>query len=112
MELAAAGIVCSIIFLLFAKETRSTGVSTAKPQAVSVLPARMSTEEIVMHYETHLPGTHLPRALFWHVVGIASVLGMRDFAGVATLTLASIYLQKVFAYSPKQAGLAVGLMML
>jgi MFS family permease len=72
----------------------------------------MSTEEIVIRYETHQAGLHLPRPLFWRVVGIASVLGMRDFAGVATLTLASIYLQRVFAYSPRQAGLAVGLMML
>lgn len=82
------------------------------PENVAVLPARLSTEEIVLAYEPHTPGTHLPRPLFYRVLGIASVLGMRDFAGVAAMTLASIYLQKAFGYSPKQAGLAVGLMML
>jgi MFS family permease len=118
VELGAAGIAFGIIFLLFAKETRTKPQERAEPpfdqahDMQSVLPSRMSTEEIVVRYEPHLPGAHLPRALFWRVVAIGSVLGLRDFAGVAAMTLASIYLQKAFHYSPKQAGLAVGLMML
>jgi MFS family permease len=50
--------------------------------------------------------------LRWHIAKIAAVLGCRDFAGVASLTLASIYLQKAHSYSPKQAGFTIGAMML
>jgi MFS family permease len=46
------------------------------------------------------------------VIAIASVLGCRDFAGVATLSLASIYLQKAHGLTPKQTGFIIGAMML
>jgi MFS family permease len=121
VELGAAGVICAILFLIFARETRTRAdlqrmkhlnSASADSSPVAILPAQMSTEEIVMRYEAHPPGIHLSRSLFWRVVGIGSTLGMRDFAGVGTITLSSIYLQKAFAYSPKHAGLAVGLMML
>jgi hypothetical protein len=58
------------------------------------------------------PKVHLPPPLRWRIAGIAAVLGCRDFAGVASMTLASIYLQKAHGYSAKQAGFTIGAMML
>lgn len=52
------------------------------------------------------------RALRWRMVGIAAVLAGRDFAGIASLSLASIYLQKARGLSVGEAGLIVGSMML
>jgi MFS family permease len=46
------------------------------------------------------------------VIAIAAVLGWRDFAGVATSTLVSIYLQKAHGFDVKQTGWIVGGMML
>lgn len=116
VEMGLIGILGAIIFLIFAKEARESRTKRdahgKRREIVSVMPARMSTEEIVPGYESHEAGVHLPRWLFWRVVGIASVLGFRDFAGVAAFSLASIYLQKAHAYTAKQAGLAIGIMML
>ena len=46
------------------------------------------------------------------MVGVALTIGARDFAGLASLTLTSIYLQKAHGYSVAEAGLVVGSMML
>lgn len=46
------------------------------------------------------------------VLAIAMVLGWRDFAGIATMTLVSLYLQNAHGYDVKRAGLVVGTMML
>lgn len=54
----------------------------------------------------------LGSTLRWRIVGIATVLAGRDFAGIATISLASIYLQKARGLSVAQAGLIVGSMML
>jgi MFS family permease len=53
-------------------------------------------------------GPKLSRA----VVAMAAVLCWRDFAGVATISLASIYLQKACGQSVEAAGFIVGAMML
>ena len=54
----------------------------------------------------------LGRALRWRMVGIAAVLAGRDFAGIASLSLASLYLQKARGLSVGEAGLIIGSMML
>ena len=62
---------------------------------------------------------HAPRrsaridpALNRRVMRMASVLMFRDFAGVAGLSLAAIYVRNVFALNVSEAGLFVGVMML
>jgi MFS family permease len=54
----------------------------------------------------------LPPGLRWRMVGVALTIGARDFAGLASLTLTSIYLQKAHGYSVAKAGLVIGSMML
>ncbi|MDP9172985.1 MAG: MFS transporter [Planctomycetota bacterium] len=51
-------------------------------------------------------------ALKRRVLAVAGVLMFRDFAGFATISLASIYVTRCFGMSVQQAGLFVGLMML
>jgi MFS family permease len=88
VEMGLAGIIGGIIFLLVAKEVR-------KPRGAHEAP----------HPE-------LGPTLRNRVLALAGILALRDFAGVAVLSLASIYLQKAHAYSVKQAGFVVGGMML
>jgi MFS family permease len=52
------------------------------------------------------------RKLGWKIASIAAVLGCRDFAGLATISLASIYLQKAHGFDVKRTGFVVGAMML
>lgn len=84
IELGGAGVVAAFIFLLLASE--------AGPSRAKLRPP-------------------LGR-LRWQVTLVAAVLGLRDFAGVASLSLVSIYLQKAMGRNAKQAGLIVGTMML
>ena len=46
------------------------------------------------------------------MLAVAAALACRDFAGVSSLTLASIYLQKAHGMNTRQAGFIVGAMML
>jgi MFS family permease len=88
VEMGLAGIIGGIIFLLVAKEVRkSSGAHDA-------------------------PHPQLGATLRRRVLSIAAVLSMRDFAGVAVLSLASIYLQKAHGYTVKHAGFVIGGMML
>src|SRR5690606_38454644 len=69
------------------------------------------TEDLQLEYEAPQRPA-LTRVLRWRVTMIAMVLGLRDFAGVASITLASVFLQKAHHYSVQQAGFALGIMML
>jgi len=103
-----------VLFLVFAREAPSRlrrkrpavdeHEEQPSPEALASLP-----EPAVLPIE---PGHHLSPATRWKVVLIALTLGFRDFAGVAGLSLASIFLQKAYGYSPRAAGLVVGSMML
>jgi MFS family permease len=86
VEAGVFGIAFGVMFLIVAKEVR-------KPVDRSIHPP-------------------LDRALRLRVFGIATILAGRDFAGVATLSLGSIYLQKALGLSISQAGLILGSMML
>lgn len=118
IEMGAAGLIAGIAFLIFAREAwprhaLSSTDGNGQP-ADAMLPARPSVEAIVTDLRgqsataLHSLGPRL-RRLVW---GIAAVLGCRDFAGVASLSLASIYLQRALHYSADQAGIVVGGMML
>jgi MFS family permease len=86
IEIGLVGILCGFIVLVFAKEV---------PHAAGVRP--------------RVPlGSPLRRL----VILLGPVLGLRDFAGVATSSLVSIYLQKAWNYDAKQAGFVLGAMML
>jgi MFS family permease len=89
VELGIAGLVMGALFLLLAREAR---------QGREGLPR-----------EVHPP---LGKTLRWRVLAIAVVLGCRDFAGVASLSLSSIYFQKAQHRDPKETGLFLGIMML
>jgi MFS family permease len=87
IELGLAGIVVALIFLLIAREA---------PGA------------------EHLRGKRAPldRTLRWRVLALAAVLGCRDFSGVASVSLVSIYLQRALHLDVQVAGFIVGAMML
>jgi MFS family permease len=118
VELGLAGIVVAVIFLLWAREIRPPSPGRkplAKLVGAVALPGRIDMEGQVLAYEpAGAAGVHPPlgRALRGRIIGIALVLGCRDFAGVAGLSLASIYLQKAHRLDVKQAGFIIGAMML
>ena len=59
-------------------------------------------------HKGHTLGPVLRNRMF----AVAAALACRDFAGVSSLTLASIYLQKAHGMNTRQAGFIVGAMML
>jgi MFS family permease len=83
IEMGAAGLVVALLFFLFARE------------ADHGQPKRR---------------TPMGRRLSLGVSFVAAVIGLRDFVGVALLSLGSIYLQKALAKTPAQTGLILGLM--
>src|SRR6185369_8077213 len=79
-----------------------------------MLPGRISVEAIVTQYtgKEQAHGRAMESATRRRVIAIAAILGFRDFAGVASLTAVSLYLQKAHGYDVKHAGFIVGAMML
>jgi len=87
VELGAAGIVVGLLFLLLAKDVRRPrGEDEDHPQMGPTLRNR--------------------------VIALAAVLGCRDFAGVASLSLVGIYLLRAHGLDAKRTGFIVGAMML
>ncbi len=86
VEMAIAGMIVAIIFLIFA--------SHAPASAATTEPRRMDP------------------SLARKVRHVAMVLMFRDFAGVAGLSLAAIYVRNVFGLTVAETGLFVGVMML
>lgn len=88
VEAGVAGFIVGIIFLLVAREAHNVAVSgERKPHPIG-------------------PG------LRGKIARIALVLGCRDFAGLATLSLGSIYLQKAHGLDAKRTGFILGAIML
>ena len=87
LEAGVAGVIIGVIFLLVAREVGWHNSSRGNRQPLD------------------------PR-LRLRVRNLAFVLGCRDFAGIATLSLASIYLQKAHGLDAKRTGFIVGAMML
>jgi MFS family permease len=84
IEMAIAGFIVGIVFLF-------VGADAASP------PKRSKAVDPALNRK---------------VIRLASVLMFRDFAGVAGLTLAAIYVREVFSLNVSEAGLFVGIMML
>jgi MFS family permease len=89
VELGALGLMCGVVFLLLATEA-----------------VQRNGTRIV---EAHPP---LGRALRRRMLAIAATLGCRDFAGISSVSLTGIYLQKAHGMTVQQTGAMVGSMML
>jgi MFS family permease len=89
VELGAAGLIVGAVFMMLAREAPRSEPS-------------------------HRPGRSagLPKGMPLRIAAIGGILGCRDFAGVAGLSLASIYLQKAHGLNAARTGLIVGQMML
>ena len=112
VEAGIFGVACGIVFLLVAKEARRPAMASSSSSSSSSSSAAASASAAASNGD---PGrAHVPMgaALRWRTVGVATVLAGRDFAGIATLSLGSIYLQKARGMSVAQAGLIIGSMML
>jgi MFS family permease len=117
IEIGIAGLVVAILFVLLAREARPNVKFHHAPDVDeddAMLPARISVEAIVTEYtgKDQAHGRAMDPATRRRVIAIAAILGCRDFAGVASLTAVSLYLQKAHGYDVKHAGLIVGAMML
>jgi MFS family permease len=87
IEAGVAGLVIGVIFLFVAREV---GAHVAADRKRTTLDPRLRLR----------------------ITQLAAVLGCRDFAGIATLSLASIYLQKAHGLDAKRTGFILGAMML
>ncbi len=85
VEMGVAGVVVAILFLIAVREAVNDEPAEARCAPMS------------------------PR-LRWNVMTIAAVLGLRDFVGVALLSLASVYLQKALHRDTQRTGLVLGSM--
>jgi len=136
-ELGALGIVAAALFAWLADEERSTGSASEKPPsppsssgARTFLSAASSPQEMI----PLIPGSHhssniaaernvraplrrgvrtespklFPTATLWiFFFGASFALSLRDFAGSAMGTSASLFLQSAHGFSPKLTGLAI-----
>jgi FSR family fosmidomycin resistance protein-like MFS transporter len=136
VEAGLFGIVCGVLFLLVAREARKDkdqggtgaeeatardrmkdegGAATARDRMKEGGPGgngNGSASSLSLPPSSEARRAPLGPGLRWRVAGVAAVLAGRDFAGIASLSLASIYLQKARGLSVGEAGLIVGSMML
>jgi MFS family permease len=80
-------------------------------EPVAIGPGRVMAEDLTPEYEPH-GRRRLTPALRRRVGWLSLVLGCRDFAGVASMTLSSLFLQKALGYDVQRAGFTLGAMML
>ncbi len=117
-EAGLIGIGFGVVFLLVAKEAHKRGAADEGRTTMSGGGQRKQRATPVpdSSFDLYPSGSaaHVPMgaSLRWRVVAVAIALCGRDFAGIATLSLASIYLQKARGLSVAQTGLIVGSMML
>jgi MFS family permease len=103
IEAGAAGVIVAILFLLFAREAEDRNSSS-----LSFQPAAVPVDE----QQQKRRSPPLGPVLRWRMTWLAAILGFRDFAGVACLSLASIYLQKAHHLDANRTGFILGAMML
>lgn len=113
VELGLIGIGCGVLFLLLASETRqrAPAATTRSDEPQAHMPSQIAGEDLSLDYAP-TRRVLLDSAMRWRVVALAAVLGCRDFAGLAHMTLTSLFLQKALNYDVQKAGLTLGLMML
>jgi MFS family permease len=109
VEAGIVGIVFGFLFLFVAQEVGRPASGAANRSPLDPPSNGGSITEAALARPVK---GQLGRALRWQMVGVAVTIGARDFAGLASLTLTSIYLQKAHNYSVARAGLVVGSMML
>jgi MFS family permease len=109
IEMGAAGVVVGVLFLMLAHEPRRKR-ERGDDEQDATLPNRVAIEAIVTEMQVSHASEHaeLTKSLRNRVLLIASALSFRDFAGIATISLLSIFLQKAHGYSAKNAGFVVG----
>jgi MFS family permease len=128
LEAGAAGLVFSVLFLLVAREAeRRQGSSLARISSDvdfangngnangNGRPDGNGHAAVTRVAEATRPKAvvgALDPLLRRRLFGVSLTLMCRDFAGVASLTLASIYLQKAHGLNTKRTGFIVGSMML
>jgi MFS family permease len=115
IEAGLIALVASVVFFVLLRETRAKHIVKPDPDARdAMLPARVAVEAIVTDItgSPETGGHAMGKPLRSRVIAIAAVLGFRDFAGVASLTIVSLYLQKAHGYDAHRAGFTVGAMML
>lgn len=117
IEMGIFGLITGILFLLLAREAlHIPPIDPAEDDHAedAALPNRVSIEAIVTDIRAnHASQRHtLTPTLRNRVIMVASILSFRDFVGIATISLISIYLQKAFGYTTQHAGFIVGGMML
>ena len=109
LEAGAAGLAVGLVFLFVAREAEQR---TRAPRGLEPVSDNGNGQPVAppkpVAPTAHPLGPVLRRRMF----GVALTLMCRDFAGVASITLASIYLQKAHGLSTKQTGFIVGAMML
>ncbi len=99
IELGIAGLIAGILFLVIAKEADVEGSSGDDCRSRKSLRAVEPREP-------------LGRSLSLRVAGIGALLGWRDFAGMGSISLAGIYLQKAHHFDTKNTGAVLGTMLL
>jgi MFS family permease len=107
VELGIIGIACGILFLLLARDPEA-----ARNAAASGRRPATDGRGFVKEFSNELKTPPLGSVLRWRVVWVALILMFRDFAGIASQTLLSLYLQRAFGYDAKRAGFNIGSMML
>ncbi|MCC6240652.1 MAG: MFS transporter [Phycisphaerales bacterium] len=121
IELGLLGIICGIVFIAVARETRRRRRAKVPAQRLNDMSSDPSSVDsmgnakvlsIGKNESASKSGQPMTATLRWKVVGIALVLGCRDFAGSASLTLSSLFLQKAMGYDVLKVGLTLGAMML
>ena len=111
VEAGLFGLAFGVLFLLVAREVRKNKDEGGRMKDEG-RGGNGSASSLVPRPSSVAHRAPLGRALCWRMVGIAAVLSGRDFAGIASLSLASIYLQKARGLSVGEAGLIIGSMML
>jgi len=127
LEAGAVGLAFSLVFLAVAKEAEPRAAAGGRRRELRVRGAASSNGDghVGSNGDGHVEGpvrapaaavkrSSVPLGPFVRrrMLAVAGTLMCRDFAGVASLTLASIYLQKAHGMSTKQTGFIVGAMML
>jgi MFS family permease len=92
IELGVVGLIVGVVFLLVAKETRTHGDTAAN--------------------NGQPPAQPMGRSLSIRVAVLSLALGCRDFAAMAGLSLASLYLQRAHNFDAQRTGAVLGTMML
>ncbi len=109
VEMGIAGVVCGTAFLIFAREARG---HHPKLSAVSISGATSPGGPKLAPSDLDVPHPPLSWPMRRRVAAVAVTLGMRDYAGTASFSLASIYLQRARGLGVKETGFILGAMVL